>query len=190
MSRALQKKQTRDKILNTADRLFRERGYESVSTRLIATESEVGVGTVFAHFTDKETLTKALFLSKIDLKLAENPLVELGSTSGLDFFLAQAKVLFDFYDEDRSFSIALLKNSFFDIDFFSGQMNDFIQIISQCMTKELPTHTDGQRLIIAKAWFGFYIFQLTRGLAKTDSSPEDWLQNLALECKLILSAAR
>jgi len=189
MSRALQKKRTRDNILNTADRLFRENGYESVSTRLIAKESGVAVGTVFAHFIDKETLTKALFLSKIDNILAKNPLHDSQSTSGLEFFLIQAELLYYFYNEDRSFSIALLKSAFFDIDFFSSQMSDFIQDISRHMSKELPTHTDEQRLIIAKAWFGFYVLQLTQGLVKKDSNPEDWLDRLAQECKLLLSAS-
>lgn len=50
----------RETLLETADRLFRERGVEAVSMTAIADEAGVGKGTLYRHFTDKADLCQAL----------------------------------------------------------------------------------------------------------------------------------
>ncbi|MFC5663974.1 TetR/AcrR family transcriptional regulator [Kitasatospora misakiensis] len=47
---------TRQKIADTALRLFLERGYDAVGIRDVAAEADVAVTTVFAHFASKEAL--------------------------------------------------------------------------------------------------------------------------------------
>lgn len=54
--RERKKAATRRGIADTAMRLFRERGYEAVGIREIATEADVAVTTLFAHFPSKEAL--------------------------------------------------------------------------------------------------------------------------------------
>ncbi|PZF74899.1 TetR/AcrR family transcriptional regulator [Taibaiella soli] len=46
----------KQKIAETAQRLFAERGYEHASTQLIARESEVSEALIFKHFGNKEQL--------------------------------------------------------------------------------------------------------------------------------------
>lgn len=54
--RERKKAATRQKIADTALRLFLERGYDAVGIRDVAAEADVAVTTVFAHFTSKEAL--------------------------------------------------------------------------------------------------------------------------------------
>jgi AcrR family transcriptional regulator len=53
-------KNTKDKILRTAQRLFNQRGIESVSIRGIASEMGISHGNLMYHFENKEVLTHAL----------------------------------------------------------------------------------------------------------------------------------
>lgn len=54
--RERKKAATRQKIADTAVRLFLERGYDAVGIRDVAAEADVAVTTLFSHFTSKEAL--------------------------------------------------------------------------------------------------------------------------------------
>ncbi|MFF7414924.1 TetR/AcrR family transcriptional regulator [Streptomyces lydicus] len=54
--RERKKAATRQKIADTALRLFLERGYDQVGIRDVAAEADVAVTTLFAHFASKEAL--------------------------------------------------------------------------------------------------------------------------------------
>ncbi|MFB7720090.1 TetR/AcrR family transcriptional regulator [Nocardia sp. NPDC056100] len=57
--RERKKAATRQNIADTALRLFLERGYDAVGIRDVATEADVAVTTLFAHFASKEALVFA-----------------------------------------------------------------------------------------------------------------------------------
>ncbi|MBN2241077.1 MAG: TetR family transcriptional regulator [Acidobacteria bacterium] len=52
---------TKDSILNSAERLFAERGYEATSLRAVTSEAGVNLAAVNYHFRSKDQLLKALF---------------------------------------------------------------------------------------------------------------------------------
>ncbi|WP_414939132.1 TetR/AcrR family transcriptional regulator [Amycolatopsis sp. cmx-11-51] len=54
--RERKKAATRQKIVDTALRLFLERGYDAVGIREVAAEADVAVTTLFSHFASKEAL--------------------------------------------------------------------------------------------------------------------------------------
>ncbi|QES42638.1 TetR family transcriptional regulator [Streptomyces venezuelae] len=54
--RERKKAATRQKIADTAMRLFLERGYDTVGIRDVAAEADVAVTTLFSHFASKEAL--------------------------------------------------------------------------------------------------------------------------------------
>ncbi|MFQ3231601.1 TetR/AcrR family transcriptional regulator [Reinekea sp.] len=190
MNREQQKQITREKILLTSARLFQEVGYNKVSTRLIAKEAGVAIGTVFAHFEDKKTLTMALFHHKLDAII--EGLFQEASTqpTGLEFFLSYANGLYDFYNEDRAFSIALLQSSFFDVAYFEQQVSMFIALIADKLKTDYPKLNGDQHLALAKSFFGFYFFQLMLGLKNPNTRPQEWLQGLRVDCEMLLSTVK
>ncbi|MCW2904491.1 MAG: transcriptional regulator, TetR family [Streptosporangiaceae bacterium] len=59
--KAAKSEQTRTVIVETALRLFRERGYEATTMRGIATEAGVSVGNAYYYFGSKEELIQAYY---------------------------------------------------------------------------------------------------------------------------------
>ncbi|HSB12651.1 MAG TPA: TetR/AcrR family transcriptional regulator [Blastocatellia bacterium] len=54
-------RKTREKIIQAAIRLFRQRGYEKTTSNDIASEAGVSVGSFYAYFTDKRQLLLTIF---------------------------------------------------------------------------------------------------------------------------------
>lgn len=53
--------ETRNTILNTAKRIFADRGYDGLSMRVLADESNVGLSSIYHFFSDKDVLLKEIF---------------------------------------------------------------------------------------------------------------------------------
>ncbi|HEX5189416.1 MAG TPA: helix-turn-helix domain-containing protein [Streptosporangiaceae bacterium] len=81
----------RQRILRAAAEVFTTRGLRA-SLDDVARHAEVGVGTVYRHFPDKESLAEALFEERIQamVALAEKALAEPDSWTGLVSFLEGA----------------------------------------------------------------------------------------------------
>jgi AcrR family transcriptional regulator len=58
--------ETRDRILDAAERLFAERGYVATSLRSIMAEAGVNVAAIHYHFHSKESLLEAILLRRLD----------------------------------------------------------------------------------------------------------------------------
>jgi AcrR family transcriptional regulator len=58
---------TKDRILDAAERLFAERGYDGTSLRAITGEAGVNLAAVNYHFSSKETLLRSLFARRLAL---------------------------------------------------------------------------------------------------------------------------
>ncbi len=56
---------TKDRILDSAERLFAEHGYDAASLRAITTKARVNLAAVNYHFNSKEALLKALFSRRL-----------------------------------------------------------------------------------------------------------------------------
>ena len=61
--RSLAKQQTRAKVLAAARRLFSEQGYEGATIRDIAAAAGMSTGAVFANFSDKSDLFRAIMVT-------------------------------------------------------------------------------------------------------------------------------
>jgi AcrR family transcriptional regulator len=57
---------TRDQILDTAERLFAERGIDAVSLRTLTTEAGVNLASVHYHFGSKEALVTEVFGRRVE----------------------------------------------------------------------------------------------------------------------------
>lgn len=56
---------TRERILDAAERLFMESGYEGTSMRMITGEAEVNLAAVNYHFGSKEALLREVFRRRL-----------------------------------------------------------------------------------------------------------------------------
>ncbi|RKF20224.1 TetR/AcrR family transcriptional regulator [Alginatibacterium sediminis] len=72
---------TKDKILNTAERLFAERGFTDTSLRLITSHADVNLASVNYHFGSKKELIQAVLRRYLD---AFMPLVDEAMQVHLD----------------------------------------------------------------------------------------------------------
>lgn len=186
MNRDKKKLATRQRLLRAAQQLFREHGYDHVSTRDISAAAGVSTGTLFAHFKDKHELTKALFRQALDEQLAQQALLVPEVRSGLAFFAQHTKLLYSYYDQDRALSVALLQQALFEQDYFAAQMADFVTAVADRLMIELPERSDAQRGVVAQAWMGFYFQHLFRGL--TSAGPmSEWHVQLMRQCDELLA---
>src|SRR5579875_2600116 len=77
VTRAQSKERTRQRLLEEAQRLFRERGYAATSLEQIAEAAEVTKGAIYGHFSSKEDL----LLSALDEAPAPGATAILGDQS-------------------------------------------------------------------------------------------------------------
>ena len=79
-------KDTKDKILDTAERLIGERGYAATSLRQVITEAGVNLAAVHYHFGSKEDLLDAVVARKVtpvnEARMAWLERVEAAAGSG------------------------------------------------------------------------------------------------------------
>jgi AcrR family transcriptional regulator len=60
------KQQTRKRILDAAERLFRSEGYDRTSTRSLSSAAGIATGTLFNYFPSKEALALAIVTDALD----------------------------------------------------------------------------------------------------------------------------
>ena len=53
-------RETKDKLLNAAEQIFLEKGYDNATTREISARADLGAGTFYVHFHDKREIFDAL----------------------------------------------------------------------------------------------------------------------------------
>ncbi|WLD57696.1 TetR/AcrR family transcriptional regulator [Salinispirillum sp. LH 10-3-1] len=189
MNRDKKKQATRQSLLHAAQQLFREHGYDHVSTRDISVAAGVSTGTLFAHFKDKHELTKALFLQELDELLAHQTASMVERGSGLAYFEQYTQLLYTYYDQDRALSVALLQQALFEQDYYGAQMADFLAAVADRLAVELPDCSDAQRSLVAQAWMGFYFQYLFHGLSSAAPMME-WHTQLMSRCEAMLDLLR
>jgi AcrR family transcriptional regulator len=80
------KKQTRDKILEAASKLFRERGYNGVGVDAVMAEAGLTAGGFYAHFNSKEALFSETFAATMETR-TEALRARLKGQTGMDWLL-------------------------------------------------------------------------------------------------------
>lgn len=103
--RELQKKQTREKIIQIAKAEFIENGFLKSTTANIAKRANVAHGTIFAHFPDKEVLIVEVFLTELK-ELTDQLHVLLQGVSDIEVLLLN---YLDFLEKEELFFAVLAK---------------------------------------------------------------------------------
>ena len=109
-----QQKKTSDRILEAAEKLFSEMGYDGVSVNDVAVEANVNKASVFYHFGNKEALFETVLKSYCDLQLERLQTAHSTVGSLEDQLHRVMDAYFDFVVENRNFATmitGMLSNS-------------------------------------------------------------------------------
>lgn len=103
------KDDVREKIVETAKRLFIEKGYEKVSMSVIATEAGVAVGNIYRYFKNKDALYKHLAQPVADklMKLFGSSF----ESKGQNKIETRITKFIEIYESEKSLILLLLENS-------------------------------------------------------------------------------
>ncbi len=170
--RQRQKENTQELILNTAYKLFAERGYDNTTMRTLAQKAGVGLGTIFKHFPDKPSLLVKAYQDDLGSIIIEAfktiPKSEIKSQ-----LVHITKYIYSFYANNPEFSKTLIGESLFLKGEYGRildkQLEAFLEKISELILmaikrEELATDTD----VIAstQAYGCFYFSMLVMALKK------------------------
>ena len=93
----------REHIMDVAEKLFAENGYDATSTRKIATEANVNSAMIAYYFGSKEELYKSIILRRIISLKSDKNITENKETSVLDKILYIADLYVEIFFNNRTF---------------------------------------------------------------------------------------
>ncbi|MFK7801444.1 MAG: TetR/AcrR family transcriptional regulator [Anaerolineae bacterium] len=133
MKRQEQKRQTHQKIRETAKALFSSQGFEATTSRQIAKEAGVATGTLFVHFESKNAILADILFEDIEATVQQAFLDLPAERSTADKLIHLANRLYAYYIKQRGLSRTLLQYSVFEQNSqgdFSNQIQAFIEAIT------------------------------------------------------------
>ncbi|WP_223260442.1 TetR/AcrR family transcriptional regulator [Paenibacillus ihbetae] len=89
----------KEKILQSAVRLFAEKGYQATSIQDIADDCSIAKGSLYKHFSSKEELYVSILERRQQVMVDEVDRIRKKQLSTRDTFLAEIAYQFDFYVE-------------------------------------------------------------------------------------------
>lgn len=183
----IQKKQaTRNEILSAAKQLFLQQGYDATTTRQIAENAEVGIGTVFAHFSDKHTLLRELLWRDIQVVLHTARAAMPAQAGAVQALLHYAGHLYAYYRSQWDLSVVLLKDAMFNPAYFRTQLETFMAELTSRLATDAPQLEVAERVLLAQCLMANYLMVLINGLGTPDSPLEAWLDQLERHCLLLV----
>jgi len=169
MTREEQKQQTRATILACARALFSDRGYASATTRDIAEACGISIGSVFAHFPNKQALLRAVLHDSVESSLAAARSRINDTTDAFTAMDRYAGALFGFYLAKRELSRELLREGLFNGSEFADQLRAFGDELVRrlCASGVAPARAR----VLAEAMFSHYFYVLIQALNDARSTP-------------------
>ncbi|WP_460774522.1 TetR/AcrR family transcriptional regulator [Microbacterium sp. GXF7504] len=152
--RALQKEQTRQRILEHALSLFQSQGYVATTVDDIATAVGTTRVTFYAHFPNKGELMRAL-IGELNAHLERNPSPEHGSTA--------EKLV----DAVRIGTFAAIR------PWLGAQAERWPQIKPYILVSTEAAAVDPEMRELTVAWFDEVIADIVDGMARAGRHPED-----------------
>ncbi|MFO0711757.1 MAG: TetR/AcrR family transcriptional regulator [Sandaracinus sp.] len=114
--RAAQKASTREAILAAARATLARGGLAATTTRRVAEEAGVAVGTVFLHFPDTSALVEALLDAHLERALAQAYRTVPANGTLVEQLVHVAKRLYDSYAVEPELSRAFIAGSLFPVE--------------------------------------------------------------------------
>ena len=180
------------RIEAAARRLFQHQGYEATTTRAIAEEAEIGVGTLFVYFPEKLDLLVHLY--KEDLLRVSSEAVD-GLPRDLPLVESLWRVfdaIYRFYEADPALARTFVKElMFLDLDRQAEMLNmtlGFLGRIGQLVMAAQArgeVRTDVPAPLAAHQIFGIYYWGLVAWLAGTFPGREAVSVHLRMALELL-----
>ena len=191
-----QKEATRRNILDVAEKLFAEKGFADTTTRDIAREANVAVGTVFLHFPDKSSLLAATLHEGIEEVLQKTYASLPDELSIKEKLLYLARTLYVHNFQSPSLTTVLLKETLFMEgewgEAFQAQSMGFIgkiiELLAEAQTRE-EIKADANCPLIAMAFFSNYFMLLINALREHNPNTDTQIGLLSQLIDLNLSSA-
>lgn len=130
------RKETRESILDAADRLLERNGYKKMKIDDIAEEVGIGKGTIYLHFRSKEEVT----LAHID-RIVQRLLVQLNKIAE-----SNARPV----SKLRSMLVARVVNRFDSVQHYSLSINDLLADLRTNVLARRAKHFDDESRVFAR----------------------------------------
>jgi AcrR family transcriptional regulator len=151
----LSKKQTdkQQKIVETAIKMFAEKGYANTSTSEIAKKAQVAEGTIFRHYGTKDNLLLSVilpFLKESLPTIAEEVFTEVMSKNVVcfeDFLRALLKNRIAFIKENKEIFQIVIKEFLYNENLRKELLPYFSETIGQRLTKVIETYKQRGELV-------------------------------------------
>ncbi len=192
--RDLQKKLTAQAILQAAKKLFAEQGFDNTTTRAIATEAGVGIGTVFAHYPDKASLLGEALRGEID-KVVDQTRSLLAKEDTLeDKLVFLSAGLLRYYIDNHNLSRELIKNATFqggpETQAYNDQMAGFIELVSHVISAAIADGTLSKNVRVpamALNYMAIHFIFVWSCLRQDAPSLKDLLKQMQIQVESLLA---
>lgn len=179
--------ETRKLILNTAHRLFWEKGADTCTIRDIAKEAGVSPASVIVHFKNKTALLEAALHEDISTALSK-AMATMPEEKGLNPFLMHiASAMLSQYDKNRKLYCILVRDTYFTPDHENPMMTklfedqvEFIITLIQQEKKDGAVRKDADASLAATSFFYLYIGVLRDFLRNAELSVEQAVARLSV----------
>lgn len=91
--REKKKREAKERILKSAEKIFVSEGYTKATTARIARDAEVGEGTIYNYFGSKSDILIAIFKKTFDDDFITNPVILKDGESAEDYFFQYVDIL-------------------------------------------------------------------------------------------------
>ena len=169
--RARNKLAKRERIIDAARELFREKGFDAATTREIAERAEVGAGTLFLYAKNKSDLLVLVYWDSIRDTVKEAFTTLPGGGSLADELMHVFTRLFEMYAKDAALSRSYVREMIFQPGESRQEMDELTFLFFRTASErteaarergEVGRHFDP--VSAAQNFFGLYFFALTTWL--------------------------
>lgn len=161
-----QKQATRQKIRNSAQQLFTEQGYEATTSRQIAQQAGVALGTIFTHFKDKQAILSDILFEAIEQTVQDAFKTLNPNQHPQKQLMHLATKLYTYYANNLNLSRTLLKDNLLNPNTstqFKQQIQHFITAINSIIQKgqtQNQINPNKNPKILAQTFMSLYFYTL------------------------------
>ncbi|KIX12471.1 TetR/AcrR family transcriptional regulator [Dethiosulfatarculus sandiegensis] len=173
--RSTQKEKTRMLILDSARNLFNKSGFDKTSTRAIAKDAGVGIGTVFSHFPNKQSLLIAALLDDLSSTLKKATETLSDDVTVCDKLIHIAGYFYSYYAKKPDLSRTYLKEMWFVKGEWGGELfaqaHQFLSLLNKIFEEAIQTNEirpEADTMLCARAFFSHYLNVLFEGLSEKE----------------------